>query len=193
MASINNSAEFDDDDSAFEALKQGVPAALDYFYLKYRVSCVRYLLANIIYKQDPNRQEVALDLFKDALIVTADNAQQGKLKKLTAKIYVYINNVARNIYLKQKQKRKEKPTAPNELIAPLAMPDYTDDEQQLIYQKLHQLIKSLGEACRKNLVYFYFLKMDNQAITQRLGYKNEVTTRNARYKCMERLRKLYGQ
>jgi len=51
----------------------------------------------------------------------------------------------------------------------------------------------LGDACQQILRLFYFMKKSMEEITGIMGYKNADTVKNQKYKCMQRLKKVYRE
>jgi RNA polymerase sigma-70 factor (ECF subfamily) len=51
-------------------------------------------------------------------------------------------------------------------------------------------LSKIGDPCYRLLELFYFVQKTMEEISVELGYKNPETTKNQKYKCMERLRKM---
>ncbi|MBK6498767.1 MAG: hypothetical protein IPG00_11645 [Saprospiraceae bacterium] len=70
-----------------------------------------------------------------------------------------------------------------------------DEEYQEIAQedllKANAALFKLGEPCKSLLELSYYQQMKLDDITLLLGYKNNDTTKNLKYKCMKRLQKIF--
>ena len=51
----------------------------------------------------------------------------------------------------------------------------------------------LGDPCHSIIKMRYFYKLSMDTIHEKLGYKNADTAKNAKYKCMERLRTIVNE
>ena len=62
-----------------------------------------------------------------------------------------------------------------------------EEDLQMIEKCLHLL----GDPCRKLLELYYYQKLSMADITAAMEYKNVDTTKNLKYKCIKRLKKLF--
>ena len=181
------------DQALLEAIRVHDTAALDTVYRDCRTPCIRFLLARVIRPNHPNREEVAVELFTEALIILVNNIRCGRLTELTARLDTYLNAVARNLYrkLERHQGRGEVYQDPNELPEPLVSPE-KDIRPEEVRQELYRSLNQLGPRCRQLIVHFYFLELDWNTIADMLGYKNAASAKTNKAKCMARLRELYA-
>lgn len=174
-----------------EAIRSGDDSALRRVYLRCREPCLRFLLGRVIYEQVPNRQELALELYTEAVIVMVENARADRLTELSARLETYLNAVARNLFYKRQRRQREDYRDPDELPPPLVEPQ-DDLEPDAVRRELYEKIRQLGPRCRQLLAHFYFLDLDWESVAEILGYKNAASAKNNKAKCMVRLRALYG-
>ncbi|WP_116126678.1 RNA polymerase sigma factor [Lewinella sp. IMCC34183] len=180
------------DEDLLAALRTAEDAAgLEPVYLKYREPCLRYLIGRVISPDYPNRQELAAELFTEALIILWENARADRLVELTSRLDTYLNAIARNLYRKLRRRNREIYRDPVELPESLVTPA-SDDDAELIRQEIHQKIRALGPRCRQLLTHFYFLQLDWTTCAELLGYKNAASAKTNKSKCMRRLRASYG-
>jgi RNA polymerase sigma-70 factor (ECF subfamily) len=149
------------------------------------------LLARVINRDTPNRQELAAEFFTEALIVLVRNARSGRLTEFSARLDTYLNAIARNLYLKYLRNNRVDYREPGTLPPPL-VETADDGEPERVRQLLYGRLRELGPRCRQLIVHFYFLELDWKAIAELLGYKNAASAKNNKAKCMLRLRALYG-
>lgn len=179
------------DKELLQEIRHGGDDTLRVVYEKYREPCLRFLLGRIIRKEEPNRRELADELFTEMLIIFVNNARTGRLTELTARIDTYLNAIGRNLYLKYQRKGRENYRNPSDLPTALVSPAIDPDgdlERQILYARMREL----GPRCRQLLAHFYFLGLDWQSISEILGYKNADSAKTNKSKCMVRLRALYG-
>ena len=181
------------DQALLEAIRTNDAEALDTVYCTFRTPCIRFLLGRVIRPNHPNREEVAVELFTEALIVLVNNIRSGRLTELTARLDTYLNAVARNLYrkLQRQQGRGEVYYAPNELPEPLVSPE-KEIRPEEVRQELYRSLNELGPRCRQLIVHFYFLELDWNTIADLLGYKNASSAKTNKAKCMVRLRNYYA-
>ncbi|MCP9234840.1 RNA polymerase sigma factor [Lewinella sp. JB7] len=149
------------------------------------------MLGRVIDRDRPNRSELAVELFTEAMIVLVRNVRSGRLTELSARLDTYLNAVGRNLYLKLKRRDREQYREAKELPAPLVTPEYEVDGD-VVRKLLYARMRQLGTRCRQLLSHFYFLELDWETIANILGYKNAASAKNNKAKCMVRLRALYG-
>ncbi|MGB3802309.1 MAG: sigma-70 family RNA polymerase sigma factor [Lewinella sp.] len=165
--------------------------ALKAVYQKYREPCIRFLVGRIINRDHPNRQEVATELFTEALIILVQNVRSGRLTELSARLDTYLNAVSKNLYRRLLRTNREVYLEPGRLPESLVTP-VSEEEGEAIRRELHRKIRELGDRCRQLLVHFYFLDLDWKTIAELLGYKNAASAKTNKAKCMVRLRALYA-
>ncbi|PPK88160.1 RNA polymerase sigma factor (sigma-70 family) [Neolewinella xylanilytica] len=165
--------------------------ALKTVYQKYREPCIRFLVGRIVNRDHPNRQEVATELFTEALIILVQNVRSGRLTELSARLDTYLNAVSKNLYRKLLRTNREVYLEPERLPEALVTP-HGDEENEAIRRELHRKMRDLGDRCRQLLVHFYFLDLDWKTIAELLGYKNAASAKTNKAKCMVRLRALYA-
>jgi len=51
----------------------------------------------------------------------------------------------------------------------------------------------LGDPCKSLLELYYYKRLSMAEITEAMEYKNVDTTKNLKYKCIKRLRKLFEE
>lgn len=179
------------DQTILSALRAEDDAGLREVYLKYRIPCQRFLLGRVISRQQGNREELAVELFTESLIILVENVRSGRLSELSARLDTYLNAVSHNLYRKLLRRNRVEYRDPEQLPPPLVeVSDPPDPEA--VRQELYGQLKKLGERCRQLLVHFYFLELDWETTAEVLGYKNADSAKNNKAKCMKRLRTLYG-
>lgn len=173
------------DHDLLEKLKQGDKAALSRLYQEFRTEFVQWLISR--YNSD---MEDARDIYQFAILTLYKKAVDGKLDQIQSSIKTYLFGIGKNQALVRLKKGKRYKYDIVELIddQPEQHQEKEQHEQQL--NLVHESLQSLGEPCRSIIEWSYFHKMDLETLRERMGHKNTDTTKNVRYKCMERIRKL---
>lgn len=178
-----------DDNQLLAALAQGDPQALQALYSQHRSSFIAWAI-----KQFRCETEDAADLYQDAVIILYENAIQGKVVG-SGKLSTYLFGIGRNLILKQVSKYQkftdadalpehEGNLAEGWVDAPLEL-----NERQVLLQGA---LASLGEACRRLLVRFYYDRYSTEAIMAEFGYKSSDVVKSQKARCMRGLRKMLG-
>ncbi|MBK7700930.1 MAG: sigma-70 family RNA polymerase sigma factor [Saprospiraceae bacterium] len=135
--------------------------------------------------------EDADEIFQTSIVLLYDNVVCGKLTLMTSHIKTYIFSIIKNKII-QLNRAKNRITSYD---ATEMMLGVIDEEYQEIAQedllKANAALFKLGEPCKSLLELSYYQQMKLDDITLLLGYKNNDTTKNLKYKCMKRLQKIF--
>lgn len=159
-------------------------------------------VAELIYKQHSkivigwivqNDGEVvdAEDIFQEAMVVLYEKAQSEEFR-LSCKIGTYLFAVSKHLWykkLKQNSRVRFDGDDNTELV-------YEEDivgheERELHYEQLDLALDKLGEPCRSLLKAYYQQEKSMQQIADDFGYTNSDNAKTQKYKCLNRLRKLF--
>lgn len=137
------------------------------------------------------------DIFQEAMIVLYEKSQQEDFR-LTCKLGTYLFAISKHLWYKRLQKQKRQPGYLNEDLNGDEKTDlaYEDDikahkERELHYEQLDTSLDQLGEPCRSLLRAFYHNNKSMQEIAADFGYTNPDNAKTQKYKCLNRLRKLF--
>lgn len=140
-------------------------------------------------------EDDARDLFQDTMIVMYDKSREPGFT-LEAALKTYIYAVARRLWLKQLNRRNKAPLKYTEL-AEEDLETYSPDEVQEHEEKeerfkvMAQALLKLGEPCKSLLESFYIQQKSMQEIAEQFGYTNTDNAKTQKYKCLNRLKKLF--
>ena len=145
----------------------------------------KFVLAN------NGNEEDAQDTFQETLIVLYHKLEDPSFR-LTARLGTYLYSVARLIWLK-KISRSAALISPIKETGEWQDPEIGQDweEREMRFEKMQSALEELGEPCRSLIESFYLKDHSMKEITERFGYSNPETAKNQKYKCMQRLKKLY--
>lgn len=144
-----------------------------------------------IKKEFSLQSEDADEIFQTSIVLLYDNVVSGKLTLLTSHIKTYIFSIIKNkiIQLNRAKNRISSYDA-TEMMLGVIDEEYQEIAQEDLIKANSSLIK-LGEPCKSLLELSYYQQMKLDDITLLLGYKNNDTTKNLKYKCMKRLQKIF--
>ncbi len=137
----------------------------------------------------------AKDIYQEAIIVLYNKIKSGDFE-LSSKLKTYIYSVSRRLWLKRLSQLSryggdirdfEEHTAEYEEEAE----KHTDRDIQ--FGKMENALKLLGEPCKTIMEDFYIHNLSMQDICERFGYTNADNAKTQKYKCLQRLKKLFFQ
>ena len=139
----------------------------------------------------------AADVYQEAVVILYEKAQSEDFR-LTCKIGTYLFAVSKHVWYKKVQKAQKQPGFLPAGAGTDAGADwqYEDDikahrERETHYEQLNLALEQLGEPCRSLLKAYYHLDKSMQEIATDFGYTNPDNAKTQKYKCLNRLRKIF--
>lgn len=136
----------------------------------------------------------AKDTYQNVILVFYENIISGKLKEMTSSVKTYLFAVGK--YKMMEQKKLSYKFSSDEQLPNLSADEVNldelnrkEDELQMVERCLHLL----GDPCKSLLELYYYKRLSMAEITEAMEYKNVDTTKNLKYKCIKRLRKLFEE
>lgn len=173
----------------FKLIKEGDSDILRFLYKE-----LRPLVRSFILKNSGTPEDVE-DVLQDGIIAFYNNVNLGKFQLQKTKITTYIIQICKFIWSNQLRSSRSKTSV--KLIEEHAHlhyqePEYYETINALEKSKeVEKIFKSLGEHCQKILMLFYFENKDLKTINKIMGMTGN-TSKNQKYRCMKKLRTLYG-
>ena len=142
--------------------------------------------------QNSGTEAEAKDVFQEAVIVLYDNARQHDFE-LTSRLKTYLYSVCRRLWLKQLtgKGRTFHDVAAYEDVIAVDEDLARHEEKDLQLDMMEKALDGLGEPCRTIIRDFYMENRSMQEICDKFGYTNAENAKNQKYKCLQRLRKLF--
>lgn len=167
-------------------MKENENKALKLIYTNYRKECIYD-----IQRKHQLSHEEAKEIFQVSIIIFYDNIICGKLTHLHSNIKNYILGIAHRKILEsfRRQKRENQLREKSILQYFLHEEEEMNEELSNMVKKLNVALHSIGDPCKYILQLFYYKRFTISDITLLLGYKNDNTTKNLKYKCIQRLKK----
>ncbi|WP_354330864.1 sigma-70 family RNA polymerase sigma factor [Pedobacter sp. CG_S7] len=162
--------------------------ALNKLYVGYYPMILQFILNN------NGDEEDAKDVYQEAIIVLYNKIKSGEFE-LSSKLKTYIYSVCRRIWLKKLSKESKKATnvADFEDIEAVETDMEMHKEKDLQFDKMQEALLLLGEPCKTIIQDFYIHSLSMQDISEKFGYTNTDNAKTQKYKCLQRLKKLFFQ
>ena len=137
-------------------------------------------------------EQEAKDVYQDAMIAFYDRVQQPDFV-LTCKIKTYLYAVSRRLWLKRLTHKKRYHGNVEEAESFLRVDEEMKSVEELEddYLKMNEAMDSLGEPCLGIIRDFYVHGSSMDDISAKYGYTNADNAKNQKYKCLQRLKKLF--
>lgn len=149
------------------------------------------MVVNLICANSGTEQE-AKDVYQEAVIAFYERAQQPEFI-LTCKIKTYLYAVCRRLWLKRlAEKKRFSITIPEtDTFEGVDTEVNEAEEKELNFTRMGNSLKALGEPCRSIIEDFYIHDFSMEFISEKFGYTSADNAKNQKYKCLQRLKKLF--
>ncbi len=149
------------------------------------------MVVNLICTNSGTEQE-AKDVYQEAVIAFYERAQQQDFV-LTCKIKTYLYAVCRRLWLKRLAEKKRFSITIPEAEAFEGAEEEANyaAERELSFTRMGDALKGLGEPCKSIIEDFYIHDFSMEVISEKFGYTSADNAKNQKYKCLQRLKKLF--
>jgi RNA polymerase sigma factor (sigma-70 family) len=136
----------------------------------------------------------AKDIYQEAIIVLYNKIKGGNFE-LTSKLKTFIYSVCRKLWLKRLTQMSRYGGDVKDFQDHMPMEDESElhSERDLQFTRMEGALKLLGEPCKTIIEDFYIHNHSMQDICERFGYTNADNAKTQKYKCLQRLKKLFFQ
>lgn len=125
--------------------------------------------------------EDAKDLFQESIIVLYEKLQDPNFT-LTSKVSTFLFSICKHKTLAELRKLRKTSSIKEEIIS------HEDESSQLNDEEIRRAIQELGHPCSELIAAFYYHQAKIKELQQEMGYSSENTAKQAKYKCMQRLK-----
>lgn len=162
--------------------------ALNKLYLGYFPMVLQFILNN------SGDEDDAKDVYQEAIIVLYDKIKSGNFE-LSSKLKTYLYSVSRRIWLKKlaQQNKKTNNIADFEDILAVEEDLEWHEQKDQQFDQMKTALDNLGEPCKTIIQDFYIHNLSMQDICEKFGYTNTDNAKTQKYKCLQRLKKLFFQ
>lgn len=149
------------------------------------------MVMHLVCSNNGTEQE-AKDIYQEAIIAFYERAQQEHFK-LTCKIKTFLFAICRRLWLKRlsEKKRYHGNIEETETFLQIEEVMLDMDEREKQFSKMSTALNGLGEPCRSIIEDYYLRDLSMEAIRDKFGYTNADNAKNQKYKCLQRLKKLF--
>ena len=176
------------DESLISSLACGDTKAVQYIYKSFYPT-----IEKMVFKMNGSVDD-AYDIFQDSVTIVYEKAKADDLH-LSCQFSTYIVSVAKNLWLKKlsKNKRQSVSVLYDDMEESVAVD--SDITHFLEFENnvtiLQDCFAKIGEPCNTLLKAFYVENKSMQEIAINFGYTNTDNAKTQKYKCLNRLRKLF--
>lgn len=150
-------------------------------------------IANMIVSNNGSNDE-AKDVFQEAVMVLYDKITQQQFE-LNSKLSTFLYAVSRRIWLKQLSRKGHtlNTTDISDFEDILHVEEDIQEHQEIEnqFEQMNDAMHQLGEPCQTLLKDFYIKNLSMQEITEKFGYTNSDNAKTQKYKCLQRLKKIF--
>ncbi|MBO9675263.1 MAG: sigma-70 family RNA polymerase sigma factor [Sphingobacteriaceae bacterium] len=162
--------------------------ALNKLYKAYYAMVLQFILNN------NGDEDDAKDVYQEAIIVLYNKIKEGNFE-LSSKLKTYIYSVCRRIWLKKLNLNSKKAGNITDYEDVLAVEEdvVAHEEKDAAFVKMQSALDHLGEPCKTIIQDFYIHDLSMQDICEKFGYTNTDNAKTQKYKCLQRLKKIFFQ
>jgi RNA polymerase sigma-70 factor (ECF subfamily) len=168
-----------------ERLRRGDDALLKEIYDSYKPDFIHWAMRLGI------DSYIAEDIFQVSVVILYDNAVTGKLNRLSSTLKTYLFSIGKHKCLEHKRGQKNDFLRIEPHMLELLVETETPENE--ILNDVDQLAKALtilGDPCKQLLEFMYYQKLNQDSISEIMGYKDRDTVKSKKYKCIARLKKI---
>ncbi len=177
---------YDTDEAIIEGIRHNDDSALAQLYKLHFPMISHFILSN------SGTDDEAKDIYQESVIVFYEKIKDNTLE-LSCQIKTYLYSVCRRLWLKRLAEKgrfaSKLDDSESFMRVEEDLPEHEEQERQ--FGVMTAALEQLGEPCRSLLEDFYIRTQNMQVITDRYGYVNTDTAKNQKYKCLQRLKKLF--
>lgn len=136
----------------------------------------------------------AKDVYQEAIIVLYHKVKGGDFE-LSSKLKTFIYSVCRRLWLKRLNQMSRYNGDIKDFQDYLPVEDEVEkhNDRDIQFTKMESALGLLGEPCKTIIEDFYMHEKSMQDICERFGYTNADNAKTQKYKCLQRLKKLFFQ
>lgn len=147
------------------------------------------MIANHVYQHSGNEDDVK-DLMQDTLVAIWQNVRRPQFE-LSAKLTTYLFAIAKNLWLKQLDKRKR--IKSEDYITGKEVANSVDPAERMDYNIVQKALDLLQDKCRNILMMFYFDGFDMNTIAKANGLASASVAKAKKHQCLKGLETIIKQ
>ena len=137
-------------------------------------------------------EDDAKDVFQESVIVLYNKVKSGNFE-LNSKLKTFIYSVSRRLWLKRlnAQNRTIRNIEDYSEFIPVEDDLERHEEKDRQFEVMELALSQLGEPCKTIIEDYYMQNKSMQEICEKFGYTNSDNAKTQKYKCLQRLKKLF--
>jgi len=161
---------------------------LNKLYKAYYAMVLQFILNN------NGDEDDAKDVYQEGIIILYNKIKTGNFE-LSSKLKTYIYSVCRRIWLKKLSLNSKKTGSITDYEDVFAVEEDVEnhEEKDASFMKMQSALNHLGEPCKTIIQDFYIHNLSMQDICEKFGYTNADNAKTQKYKCLQRLKKIFFQ
>jgi len=174
------------DEALLAGIRNEEESALAYLY-KHHYPMILHFVQN-----NNGTDDEAKDIYQEAVIIFYEKIRDQSLE-LNCQIKTYLYSICRRLWLKRLalKNRFAGMVTDSDTFIPVEEELAEIEEKEAKFKKMGEALVLLGEPCKTLIEDFYIQDLSMQSITEKFGYTNADNTKNQKYKCLMRLKKLF--
>lgn len=176
------------DSEVILGILNGSKGVLDEIYKAYFPMILQLVVMN------NGSDDDAKDVFQESVIVLYNKVKKGDFV-LNSKLKTFIYSICRRLWLKRLSQKSRNAGNITDFEEVLVVDDdieqYEERDKQFVL--MESALGRLGEPCKTIIEDFYINNKSMQDICEKFGYTNADNAKNQKYKCLQRLKKLFFQ
>jgi len=174
------------DNDMINSIRLGNDQWISGCYQHYEISFRNWLLKNHTIDA-----ETCTEIFQASMVILFEKVKHDPNFTLTSSLKTYLFAIGKNKafeYLKAKQRHS------NLTIEEFTLRDDSDEsmtsqeDYESKLEKMNKVLDLLGEPCYSLLKLFYYEKLSWTEIASTLGYSNDHSAKNMKYKCLQKIK-----
>ena len=139
-------------------------------------------------------EDDAKDVFQECVIVLYNKVKNGNFE-LNSKLKTFIYSVCRRLWLKRLNANSRNIRNIKDFSEFLPVEDDLEkhEEKDRQFNMMEQALIQLGEPCKTIIEDYYLQNRSMHEISEKFGYTNADNAKTQKYKCLQRLKKLFFQ
>ena len=177
-----------DQNAVIKEIRSGNKKTLENIYTMYRKGFIEWTT-----KTQRISTDEALDVYQQTILSFYENILSGKLSQVRSNIRTYLFAIGKNKVYELHRQQIRLVNSDHSMPDPGEIPGEDQEENERLLDLSKICLNKLGDPCKQILESYYYHRRTMQEIAVVLGYKNEQTAKNQKYKCLLRLRDLFKQ
>jgi len=178
---------YNTDNKIIEGILAGDEMALRVLYKLYYTVIYKFIVNN------QGNEDDAKDIYQEGIIIVHNNILNGVFKQESG-LKTYLYSVCRRLWLTELKSRAKVYSKVYDSADVVNIPNEEVEEaafDSVQFKRLEKSLEHLGEPCRTIIYDFYILHRSMQDIAEKMNYTNTDNAKTQKYKCLQRLKKIF--